>query len=317
MRYTDPYSKKQVTEYLHVSRLKAKEIYELKQAELINIKYGRLEAKKQIPLLELRGIYLDHIKDNSHYHTYLRYKLAIDDFIKLVGIVDNIKRFHYELYRKKSNKKINGIISNLNAVKIMLKWGKDMELIHHVPALPKIKRPKVKPKRILSNEEISQILNSDISEENRKIVLLYLHTGARANELLEHNFTWDDFDEKNKLVYLGDGNKHHKVELSNTAFDILMSWRDRPNPLPHTYTYIRRRINKVSKISGVPFTPHNLRGAAGAILLRNGSSIFEVSKFLGHSSVTITEKHYIDLLKEDYVNLAKKLEIGIKKLHLY
>jgi hypothetical protein len=39
-----------------------------------------------------------------------------------------------------------------------------------------------------------------------------------------------------------------------------------------------------------------------------------VSKFLGHSSVTVTEKYYIDLLKDDYISLSKKLEKGIKSL---
>lgn len=36
--------------------------------------------------------------------------------------------------------------------------------------------------------------------------------------------------------------------------------------------------------------------------------IYKVSKFLGHSSVTVTEKHYFDLLKQDYVDISMIME---------
>lgn len=71
---------------------------------------------------------------------------------------------------------------------------------------------------------------------------------------------------------------------------------------------------KASAVSGVEFSAHTLRGAAGAILLRGGATIYEVSKFFGHSTVSVTEKYYIDLLNEDYRILSNRLSAGIKEL---
>ena len=45
--------------------------------------------------------------------------------------------------------------------------------------------------------------------------------------------------------------------------------------------------------------------------------IYRVSKFLGHSSVTVTERHYVDLLRENYQDIAQISESELKKRALY
>ncbi|MBS4974906.1 MAG: tyrosine-type recombinase/integrase, partial [Clostridium celatum] len=46
-------------------------------------------------------------------------------------------------------------------------------------------------------------------------------------------------------------------------------------------------------------TPHGLRNNFSRRFLLNGGSIFVLSKILGHSSVSVTEKAYLDLQDED------------------
>ena len=46
-------------------------------------------------------------------------------------------------------------------------------------------------------------------------------------------------------------------------------------------------------------TPHGLRNNFSRRFLMNGGSIFVLSKILGHSSVAVTEKAYLDLKEED------------------
>ncbi|MEA3288253.1 MAG: tyrosine-type recombinase/integrase [Candidatus Marinimicrobia bacterium] len=53
---------------------------------------------------------------------------------------------------------------------------------------------------------------------------------------------------------------------------------------------------------------HTLRKTAGARLIQKGVDIYRVSKFLGHSSVKVTEKHYVDLLEVDYQDMSALLE---------
>ena len=65
---------------------------------------------------------------------------------------------------------------------------------------------------------------------------------------------------------------------------------------------------------------HTLRKTAGAIYYKTNRDIFATSKFLGHSSVIVTESHYVGLIQSlkteyaikydkvlsDYFNTAEK-----------
>ena len=47
------------------------------------------------------------------------------------------------------------------------------------------------------------------------------------------------------------------------------------------------------------YTPHCLRNNFAKRCLMNGMDIYTLSKLLGHSSVTVTEKAYLDLTDDD------------------
>ena len=62
-------------------------------------------------------------------------------------------------------------------------------------------------------------------------------------------------------------------------------------------------------------TVKNLRSTYGSRLVQNGAPIFTVSKLLGHSSVTVTEKHYAALSdegKREAVNTLSKIPKEMK-----
>lgn len=62
-------------------------------------------------------------------------------------------------------------------------------------------------------------------------------------------------------------------------------------------------------------TVKNLRSTYGSKLVQNGAPIFTVSKLLGHSSVTVTEKHYAALSdegKREAVNTLSKMPKEMK-----
>lgn len=56
-----------------------------------------------------------------------------------------------------------------------------------------------------------------------------------------------------------------------------------------------RRVNIDKNI-----TPHGLRNNFSRRFLMSGGDIYTLSKILGHSSVTVTEKAYLDLMDEDF-----------------
>lgn len=57
------------------------------------------------------------------------------------------------------------------------------------------------------------------------------------------------------------------------------------------------------------FTFHNLRHTVASIMLNNGTSLVEVSKYLGHSSPTITAEIYAHVMPGDW---RKRLVLSIK-----
>ena len=59
---------------------------------------------------------------------------------------------------------------------------------------------------------------------------------------------------------------------------------------------------------------HTLRKTAGALLIQQGVDIYRVSRFLGHSSVVVTERHYIDLLQKEYSDMTAALENAIPRI---
>ena len=55
------------------------------------------------------------------------------------------------------------------------------------------------------------------------------------------------------------------------------------------------------------YTPHELRHTRGSLLYKATGDIYAVSRFLGHSSVKVTEQIYVHVDAED---IRKQLQIG-------
>ena len=70
-------------------------------------------------------------------------------------------------------------------------------------------------------------------------------------------------------------------------------------------TFFDRYVDSLPKSEGDKFprlTPHELRHTCGTLLYADSKNIYAVSKYLGHSDVSITAKLYvhndIDILRE-------------------
>jgi integrase/recombinase XerD len=72
----------------------------------------------------------------------------------------------------------------------------------------------------------------------------------------------------------------------------------------------RRKLDKVFENAGVEGAhPHRFRDTFAVNLLSKGASLETVSKLLGHTSIKVTEKHYMPFVK----SLQKKLEEEVRK----
>lgn len=281
------------------------------EADYLGIDIPRKFSNKYT-LGELLKDFIVHAENNLSKSTKVRYETALNNLVKSESATTFVEKANIEhfkqnnLYRQK-----NGVNADLRAIKSAFSWAKKMGKISEEPPVIYYKIAKKKI-NILSDDEIRILLNN-AKGDTHNLLRFYLLTGARRSEPLQGNFTWQDVDfQNNRIAMRRKGNRKSWVSVSQDVMDILYNWMDRDAPIPYTENYVRNRFNELRESTGIQFTTHDLRRASGAILLRQGSSIFHVSKFLDHSSVDITVKYYVDLLSEEkrelYDSVARHLE---------
>ncbi|HYW95870.1 MAG TPA: site-specific integrase [Bacteroidales bacterium] len=167
--------------------------------------------------------------------------------------------------------------------------------------------------RFLTTEEIKKLFKMIDDKNYEDLFKMYLHTGARKSEILAPQFTWDDVDFKSRRIRIvGKGDKHRSVPMNDTVYEILKRRKvkeKREYPFSFDYDYLYKKFKKyVKKAKLENVTLHTLRKTYGSLLVQNGVDIFTVSKLLGHSSVTVTESHYADLVEKNLADGVKVLD---------
>jgi integrase len=144
--------------------------------------------------------------------------------------------------------------------------------------------------RVLSNSELKTLLDEIKDNRFNLFVRFAYYTGARSGEIRsisrENIFS-------NHIVAYGKSGKR-LIKLNNQAQEIL----DGLDELwDYTKDFVSHKFKKEARRLGIPdIRFHDLRRTFGYNLIRQGRPIYEVSKLLGHSSVTTTERHYAPLL---------------------
>jgi site-specific recombinase XerD len=150
--------------------------------------------------------------------------------------------------------------------------------------------------------------------------LLILDGGYRISEILDLPFENCDFD--NLVIKVrGKGNKHRLVPLSmemrKTLYRygtkhsgpgrLLFGTRNNTRVTVRNFERDLKAVGKKLEITGVRFSPHTLRHTFALRYLRNGGNLFYLSKILGHTSVTITQRYLQSLQITDLQTVHDRL----------
>ena len=144
--------------------------------------------------------------------------------------------------------------------------------------------------RVLSDSELKTLLDEIRDNRFNLFVRFAYYTGARSGEIRsisrENIFP-------NHIVAYGKSGKR-LIKLNHQAQEIL----DGLDELwDYSKDFVSHKFKKEARRLGIPdIRFHDLRRTFGYNLIRQGRPIYEVSKLLGHSSVTTTERHYAPLL---------------------
>jgi len=167
---------------------------------------------------------------------------------------------------------------------------------------------------IRSREEITKLL-IECPKGIREIVTLAVGTGMRLDELL--HLQWGDIDLERRLIAVHRGRhgttksgKARYIPILNTLVMFLKDLGLKrggaklvfpgEDGKPRSKPGVRFPFKQAAERAGLPqaLRFHDLRHTFASHWVLDGGDIFRLSKILGHSSVTITQKVYAHLAPE-------------------
>jgi integrase/recombinase XerD len=188
-----------------------------------------------------------------------------------------------------------------------------------------VDRPRKKSSlpKVLSIEEIGNIIEATNNIKHRCIVSVLYSAGLRRSELL--NLELKDIDSKRMVIYVRDGkqNKDRQTILARSVLDDLRVYFKAYKPQKYLFegrnggqysvTSICKLLDASAKRANIikKVTPHMLRHSFATHLLENGTDLRYIQELLGHNSTMTTE-----IYTQVATNMIRKIESPINFLNL-
>ena len=184
--------------------------------------------------------------------------------------------------------------------------NEELILINPIKAIPHIKETK-KVKKAFTDDEVERMRRVLYNANNLRDIAIFemlISSGLRISELLSLKI--DDVSLVDcKGVCLGKGNKQRVFYFSEKAKLSIMEYLSHRKDnvpflfvgayAPHNQLGVfgaETMIRKIGKKAGVDNVhPHRFRRTLATRLIRKGMEIDQVSKILGHESVSITQRY--------------------------
>jgi integrase/recombinase XerD len=159
--------------------------------------------------------------------------------------------------------------------------------------------------KVLSYEELSDLLSVCPTARDRAIVSFMVDTGARRQEVA--NLIWEDVDLKSGAVHIvrGKGRKSRWVGISPITLRYIINYRKERKPdldagspvfvsrngSSMTGEAILQVFRRLSGLVGFHVHPHVLRHTYATNANASGMSLFDIQQTMGHAEATTTERY--------------------------
>ena len=261
--------------------------------------------ENEIQSLSLLDAFDEWIEDKSldcKPSTITSYKLIVDDLLDIVNgnrkvanlcpaDFRNLKRY-YKVERKIDNVTIN---IRFRSLKAFLNWCIEQRYLKEMPFIIKKMKESGKEARFFTRAEFDTILSNTNDPVFQSYFRFAYSTGLRLGEI--NGTVWLIMDDKHylkitKTKVVGNENRVIPVEPRLRG-----DWE-----MINAHQYKRDRVTKgftkAVKLSGCYVrgrkTFHALRHSYGVEWVKNGFPLSVLSALMGHSSITITNDHYLD-----------------------
>ncbi|WP_374708984.1 tyrosine-type recombinase/integrase [Pacificitalea manganoxidans] len=155
----------------------------------------------------------------------------------------------------------------------------------------------------MDRSEIHRLLNACEQTPHLHVaVVMMLSTAGRVTAISEARWDHVDFDQRTLNLRTSE-NPHSKqrafVPLNDRIYNLLLDWRSqcdtdwiveyKGGPVKNIYKSFRQAAER-AKLDDTH--PHVLRHTAAVHMVASGCDMARVSQYLGHSSVSVTERIY-------------------------
>ena len=172
--------------------------------------------------------------------------------------------------------------------------------------------------RILTNLEESRLL--DVLKANKNpddydLIVLLIDTAARLNEIQQINWDAVDLEKEEIRLWRPKTSTESMIKLTDRSLDVLKRRNKHRHSsglvFPSSTGGVRRTtpksIQNAYKKAGLDnFCTHSIRHSTASKLVNNGMSLYAVSKMLGHSSITMSQR-YSHLEQASVAEQAQKI----------
>jgi integrase len=147
--------------------------------------------------------------------------------------------------------------------------------------------------RVFNRIELNQLFESIQCPAFNRFVRFAYYTGARSGEI--RSLPRENI--KNDHIVVNGKTGPRMVKLNEQAKEVLNEQKSLWN---YSKDFVSHKFKKECRKLGIKDARfHDLRRTFGYNLIKQGMSIYKVSKLLGHKSVRTTELHYAPLLTTD------------------
>ena len=214
---------------------------------------------------------------------------------------------NFILNLRENNYSPTSVMRKIASLRGFFKWLCTNEYCKIDPTLT-LEQPKVPKKlpKVVSVQEIENMLSQDVSKLNRVVIELLYGCGLRVSELV--NLKINDYDLNSKyLKCYGKGSKERIVPIGSKAIGAIKNYlperdftlqkyridtkklliKENGKILSRqdVYNFIHSQGKKINKT----ISPHTLRHSFATHLLENGADLRVVQELLGHSDVATTQ----------------------------
>jgi integrase/recombinase XerD len=238
---------------------------------------------------------------------------TVDKLLKDIAVDDLKAYFRAKLHR---GNKPQTILATFKAVNAFFNWCIGEDYLEHNP-MNKVERPK-QPKLMLkgfTNHEVKEMIDSFstktyIEARNKTIIAMLADTGLRAIEI--RTFKVKTIIDKDDLVVMGKGNKERHVPITPALKKFLIKYERQKakyfkdfastadnyflnytgGEISHTALWnIIREAGKRANVEDARVSPHTFRHYYAVNALLNGKDLYTLSRLLGHSDVSTTQRY--------------------------